>query len=39
MEAKNGSDPHRGGSKMPGIGETDFPTFHMLLTASMMRYK
>ena len=38
MEARNGSDPHRSGSKMPGIGETDFPTFQMLFTASMMRY-
>ena len=38
MEARNGSDPHRGGSKMPVIGETDFPTFQMLLSAHMMRY-
>ena len=38
MEARNGSDPHKGGSKMPGIGDTDFPTYHMLLTASMMRH-
>ena len=38
MEARKGSDPHRGGNKMPGIGETDFPTFQMLLTASMIRH-
>ena len=38
MEARNGSDPHKGGSKMPGISDTDFPTYHMLLTASMMRH-
>ena len=38
MKARNGSDPHKGGSKMPGIGDTDFPTFHMLLTASIMRH-
>ena len=38
MEERNGSDPHKGGSKMPGIVDTDFPTYHMLLTASMMRH-
>ncbi len=38
MVAREGSDPHKGGSKMPGIGDTDFPTYHMLLTASMMRH-
>ena len=38
MEARNGSDPHRSGSNMPKIGETDFPTFQMLLTAFMMRH-
>ena len=38
MEARNGSDPHRSGSNMPKNGETDFPTFQMLLTAFMMRH-
>ncbi len=38
MKARNGSDPHKGGSKMPGIGDTDFPTYHMLLTASTIRH-
>ncbi len=38
MEARNGSDHHKVGNKMPEIGDTDFSTYHMFLTASMMRY-
>ena len=38
MAAKNDSDSHRGGSKLPTISETDFPTWEMLFNASLMRF-
>jgi hypothetical protein len=38
MAAKNGSDSHRVGNRLPEISEIDFPTWDMLFSAILMRY-